>query len=114
MSELVLCESRNSVAILTLNRPEKLNALNYALVDLLKLATGANLAPMVNFLTTVTDIVQWATALSGSNVGSALTYDLGSFKQPTDTTAVPKGYEFRAFAWASTDGLRSSVFAVKA
>jgi enoyl-CoA hydratase len=36
MSELVLCESRNSVAILTLNRPEKLNALNYALVDRLK------------------------------------------------------------------------------
>jgi hypothetical protein len=36
MSELVLCETRNSVAILTLNRPEKLNALNYALVDRLK------------------------------------------------------------------------------
>src|SRR5579863_10410395 len=33
MSELVLCETRNAVAILTLNRPEKLNALNYALVD---------------------------------------------------------------------------------
>ena len=40
-------------------------------------------------------------------------YDLGSIKQPPDTTAVPKGYEFRAFAGASTDGLRSSVFAVK-
>jgi len=36
MSELVLCETRNAVAILTLNRPEKLNALNYALVDRLK------------------------------------------------------------------------------
>ena len=57
------------------------------LVDLLKLATGANLAPMVNFLTTVTDIVQWATALSGSNVGSALTYDLGSFTIPNDIRA---------------------------
>lgn len=57
------------------------------LVDLLKLATGANLAPMVNFLTTVTDIVQWATALSGSNVGSALTYNLGSFSIPNDIRA---------------------------
>ena len=36
MSELVLCEIRNAVAILTLNRPEKLNALNYALVDRIK------------------------------------------------------------------------------
>src|SRR5271168_365129 len=36
MSELVLCESHNAVAILTLNCPEKLNALNYALVDRLK------------------------------------------------------------------------------
>lgn len=36
MSDLVLCETRNAVAILTLNRPEKLNALNYALVDRIK------------------------------------------------------------------------------
>jgi enoyl-CoA hydratase/isomerase-like protein len=36
MPELVLCETRNAVAILTLNRPEKLNALNYALVDRIK------------------------------------------------------------------------------
>jgi enoyl-CoA hydratase/carnithine racemase len=36
MSELVLLETRDAAAILTLNRPEKLNALNYALVDRLK------------------------------------------------------------------------------
>ena len=57
------------------------------LVDLLKLATGANLAPMVNFLTTVSDIVKWAAALNGSTVGSAMTYDLGSFSIPNDIRA---------------------------
>lgn len=33
MSNLVLIEQRDAVALLTLNRPEKLNALNYALID---------------------------------------------------------------------------------
>lgn len=33
MSDLVIHETRGAVALLTLNRPEKLNALSYALVD---------------------------------------------------------------------------------
>jgi enoyl-CoA hydratase len=33
MSDLVLCEIKDAVAVLMFNRPEKLNALNYALID---------------------------------------------------------------------------------
>ena len=33
MSDLVLMEVRGNIALLTLNRPDALNALNYALVD---------------------------------------------------------------------------------
>src|SRR3954462_14108906 len=33
MPELVLCEARGAVALVTFNRPEKLNALSYAMID---------------------------------------------------------------------------------
>lgn len=33
MSDLILSETRGAVALLTLNRPNKLNALSYALID---------------------------------------------------------------------------------
>jgi enoyl-CoA hydratase/carnithine racemase len=33
LSDLVLCEKQDGVALLTLNRPRQLNALNYALID---------------------------------------------------------------------------------
>ena len=33
MAELVLTETRGAISLLTFNRPEKLNALNYALID---------------------------------------------------------------------------------
>ena len=33
MSDLILAETRGTVALLTLNRPNKLNALSYALID---------------------------------------------------------------------------------
>jgi enoyl-CoA hydratase len=33
MSEIVLFEKRDTIALLTLNRPNKLNALDYALID---------------------------------------------------------------------------------
>lgn len=46
MTNLVLFESRGEVALLTLNRPEKLNALSYALIDeLLALLDRIEIAP---------------------------------------------------------------------
>jgi hypothetical protein len=41
MSETVLSEIRNNVALLTLNRPDKLNSLNYELIDRLMVLLDA-------------------------------------------------------------------------
>src|SRR5215475_10861166 len=41
MSDVVLFEKRGPVALITLNRPEKLNALDYALIDRLQEVLGA-------------------------------------------------------------------------
>src|SRR6185312_7718927 len=68
----------------------------------------ANLAPMVNFLTTVTDIVQWAAALNGSTVGSAMTYDLGSFSIPNDIRAA--NFDISQIAPVITGGQDLSTF----
>ncbi|PWG61197.1 crotonase/enoyl-CoA hydratase family protein [Sediminicurvatus halobius] len=40
MTEILLCERRDEIAILTLNRPERLNALSYALIDALMATLG--------------------------------------------------------------------------
>ncbi len=48
MSELVLIEVRHHVAVLTLNRPDKLNALSYGLIDrLMALLDQIEIAPEV-------------------------------------------------------------------
>ncbi len=77
MTELVLAEARNGIAILTLNRPEKLNALNYALIDRLLavldaaetdddiraiILTGAGSAPSPPAATSMNSQAAWPTA----------------------------------------------------
>ncbi len=41
MSEPILLEIKDDIALITLNRPERLNALNYALIDHLMAALDA-------------------------------------------------------------------------
>jgi len=48
-----------------------------------------------------------------TNAEACSPQDLDAIDPEPDMDVVPKGYEFRAFPGTSTDGLRSSIFAVK-
>lgn len=71
MSDLVLMEVRERVAVLTLNRPDKLNALSYALVDrLMQLLDGIEDDPRLR-----------AVILTGAGRAFSAGADIGEFSE---------------------------------
>jgi enoyl-CoA hydratase/carnithine racemase len=82
VSELVLSERRDGVAILTLNRPQRLNAINDALVQSLRRALSAALA----------DVDTHAIVLTGAGRAFCSGDDLEDFPAQSRTADIARRY----------------------